>query len=308
MAEAQSHRGSNWSEEEVARIIGDYFVMLQEEMFGKSYSKTEHRRKLQPLLNDRSDGSIEFKHQNISAVLVHLNYPYIEGYKPRGNYQTLLVQGVEKHLVRHPEFFDRLADSPIVSPKKLPDIEIQSTLDLFDAPPEKIEIPQSTQPWISKIGQRIDFARRDARNRQLGELGEQFVVELEKHRLNEQGRDDLANRIEWISHTRGDGIGFDVLSFNERDDSERFIEVKTTGLGKFFPFYVSSTEVRCSQDCVDQYHLYRVFRFSKSPRAYILSGSLSETCLLQPTQYRAFVQQGSPDCKGRSKTVARAEQ
>jgi hypothetical protein len=259
-------------------------------MLGQSYNKTEHRRRLQPLLNARSDGSIEFKHQNISAVLVHLNYPYIEGYKPRGNYQALLVRGVENRLRRYPEFFDRLADSPILSPRQMPDMELRSVQDVFDAPPEKIEIPADTRPWISKKGRRIDFAGRDARNRQLGELGEQFVVELEKQRLNEHGRDDLANRIEWISQTRGDGIGFDILSFDEKDDSERFIEVKTTGLGKFFPFYVSSTEVRCSQDCVDQYYLYRVFRFARSPRAYVLSGSLSDTCSLQPTQYRAFIQ------------------
>jgi hypothetical protein len=42
-------------------------------------------------------------------------------------------------------------------------------------------------------------------------------------------------------------LGFDVLSFNEQDDSERLVEVKTTGLGKYFPFYVSACEVRCSE-------------------------------------------------------------
>ena len=58
--------------------------------------------------------------------------------------------------------------------------------------------------------------------------------------------------------TCGDGVGFDVLSFDEADDSERFIEVKTTGLGKHFPFYVTANEVRCSEDCPDRFRLYRV--------------------------------------------------
>ena len=43
------------------------------------------------------------------------------------------------------------------------------------------------------------------------------------------------------------------------DDSERMLEVKATGLGKFFPFYVTANEVRCSDDIPEQYHLFRVF-------------------------------------------------
>ena len=47
-------------------------------------------------------------------------------------------------------------------------------------------------------------------------------------------------RVEWARRDIGDGLGFDVLSFDDADDSERCIEVKTTGLGKFFPFYVTA--------------------------------------------------------------------
>ena len=35
-------------------------------------------------LDGRSKGSIEFKHQNVSAVLVDMGLPYIDGYKPPG--------------------------------------------------------------------------------------------------------------------------------------------------------------------------------------------------------------------------------
>ena len=72
-------------------------------------------------------------------------------------------------------------------------------------------------------------------NRLLGQLGEKFTVEIERKRLLECGRDDLAATVEWVAMTCGDGVGFDVLSFHEADDSERFIEVKTTGLGKRLP-------------------------------------------------------------------------
>jgi hypothetical protein len=56
------------------------------------------------------------------------------------------------------------------------------------------------------------------------------VAELERRRLREAGRDDLADRVEWVAETCGDGIGFDVLSFSETDGAEKFVEVKTTGL------------------------------------------------------------------------------
>ena len=94
--------------------------------------------------------------------------------------------------------------------------------------------------------------------------------------------------MEWIAETRGDGPGFDVRSFN-LDASDRLIEVKATGLGKYFPFYVTANEVRCSEYHADAYHLYRVFKFSRSPGVYVLAGALSQTCRLEAVQYRASI-------------------
>jgi Protein NO VEIN, C-terminal len=70
----------------------------------------------------------------------------------------------------------------------------------------------------------------------------------------------------------GDGVGFVILSFDENDGAERFIEVQTTGLGKHFPIYVTANEVRCSEDCPEQFRLYRVFDFSRDPRVYVVGG------------------------------------
>jgi hypothetical protein len=38
-----------------------------------------------------------------------------------------------------------------------------------------------------------------------------------------------------VSTTVGDGLGYDVRSFDEADGSELFVEVKTTGQGKVRP-------------------------------------------------------------------------
>lgn len=279
----------DWTETEVAHIVSDYFEMLESELVGKAYSKTEHRKALAPNLAGRSDGAIEFKHQNISAVLTHLGLPYIEGYKPRGNYQALLATEVENFLDTRPSFLAQLAHAPALNPENIP----ETTIDLgkvIEEPPEQMASPsEQRKPWLSRKGQRIDFALKDAQNRHLAKLGEQFVVVLEQHRLHGVGRDDLVAKVQWVAQTIGDGLGFDVLSFDDADDSERMIEVKTTGLGKFFPFYVTDNEVRCSEDLTEQFQLFRVFDFSRLPRAYILTGSLRATCQLQPVQYRATV-------------------
>ncbi len=76
-----------WSENEIELIVEDYLNMLAAEVSGRSYSKTEHRQNLLARLINRSKGSIERKHQNISAILVEMGVPYIDGYKPLRNYQ-----------------------------------------------------------------------------------------------------------------------------------------------------------------------------------------------------------------------------
>ena len=126
-------------------------------------------------------------------------------------------------------------------------------------------------------------------NRHLGQLGEKFAVEVEKRRLMGYGRDDLAAKVEWVAMTCGDGVGFDVLSFDEADDSEWWIEVKTTGLGKHFPFYLTETEVRCADEATIRYSLYRVFEFTRSPRVFTIPGPLRDKLRLEPVQYRAGI-------------------
>src|SRR4051812_29046160 len=61
----------NWTNDELDLIVADYFAMLNYEAAGYPYSKAQHNRSLQRHV-DRTEGSIEFKHQNISAVLFKL--------------------------------------------------------------------------------------------------------------------------------------------------------------------------------------------------------------------------------------------
>jgi hypothetical protein len=280
----------DWSEQEVRLIVADYFAMLEAELLNQPYNKAEHRKALAPQLQERTKGSIEFKHQNVSGVLVNLALPYIEGYKPRSNYQGILATEVEGFLDQHPGFLDRLAGAPKLNPSQGKQLSAPDLEQIIEEPPKKTVAPATTgKPWLSRKTRKIDFAERDAKNRQLARLGEQFVCDLERYRLKAAGRDDLAQRVVWASQDIGDGLGFDILSYDDADDTERMLEVKTTGLGKFFPFYVTANEVRCSEDIPNQFQLFRVFDFGREPRLYILHGSLRELCKLDPVLYRAVI-------------------
>ena len=99
---------NGWDWLECEACVADYFDMLSKDLLNQSYSKTAHRKLLAEKLNNRSNGSIEFKHQNISAIVVEMGFPYIPGYKPRFNYQSQLREVVLAHIAANQDSVDSL--------------------------------------------------------------------------------------------------------------------------------------------------------------------------------------------------------
>ena len=61
----------------------------------------------------------------------------IDGYKPARNYQkAILPQAIEDYLIRHPEFFDSLADGAILNPTQAPHLGDQPVGAIFEARPD----------------------------------------------------------------------------------------------------------------------------------------------------------------------------
>ncbi len=273
----------DWSREEVEAIVADYLHMLVLELAGQNYNKTEHRRRLQLRLTQRSNGSIEFKHGNISAVMVNLGVPYIRGYQPRGNYQALLETVVEEQLRLKP-MLDQTALAAVQQPAIAP---VQTDFDkvLTDAPTKQHRAADTAAtPYFKPV--KHDYLEREAQNQSLGLAGEQFTMNYEHWRLMQAGQRMLADRIEHVSKTQGDGLGYDILSF-DANGRERFIEVKTTSFGRETPFFVTNGELKRSNAAKDQFHLYRLFEFRKAPRLFDLQGAIGQHCLLDPVTYRA---------------------
>ncbi len=261
--------------------------MLEKEINGETYNKTEYRKKIITKLSNRSEGSIELKHQNISAVLIELGYPYIDGYKPRKNYQKMLYDMIVDYINDNRDIANRLskyAEDPV-------DDEVYDG----DNIQYKVDPPELTDDIMDKendkkkfTGRKANYIKKEYENSRLGKAGEKFILEIEKNKLKNADRNDLAEKVEWTSDVKGDGTGYDILSY-DTNGNEIYIEVKTTKLGKYSKFYISSNEIEFSKLNPENYYLYRVFNFRKDKKYYILEGSLSKERLhINPILYEAF--------------------
>ncbi|WP_339799576.1 DUF3883 domain-containing protein [uncultured Marinobacter sp.] len=276
-------KGDHWSEQEIILTVADYMRMLSLELAGQPYNKTAHRRELLNLLNGRTNGAVELKHQNISAVLRDLNCLWIAGYKPRSNYQEALAIHVEDWINTHPEF-DRVSQSAVEQPAFVPsDIEFSRLVVDAPIPSKKIGDPRGAYAPVRTASKR-DYVAQEARNADLGDAGEILALSYEEYRLRSAGKPKLAERIDRVSKSQGDGLGYDILSF-EVTGKERFIEVKTTAFAKETPFYATRNEISFSEDFRDQFHLYRLFDFRNSPRLFWLQGAISKHCTMDPVSF-----------------------
>lgn len=283
--QALAPRNGGWDWLECEACVEDYFAMLNQEMKGEKYNKTQHRNRLSTLLNKRSDASIEYKHRNITAILIELDMPYITGYKPMYNYQTQLREAVLAHLASNG--FVVLEEH--ILDFNQPPVYHSNLEDAYDdkAPERAPKVSRPEREFLARIQ---NFSKREADNRSLGEAGETFVFQCETFRLEKLGRSDLAKEVEWSSKDRGDGLGYDIRSFtlgeNTQKESELFIEVKTTNRGKYQAFYVSENELEFSRKFAENFALYRVYEMRKQARYFQLNGAIDKHVNLEPTTYR----------------------
>jgi hypothetical protein len=263
---------------EVDAIVADYFDMLSEEFAGRALNKSEHRRALQTLIG-RDPGSIERKHQNISAVLERLGMPFIRGYKPLAHFQNSLLDAVERYLTAKGQ--------PILQFTTAAPERVAEAPTLWVGPPPLVSPKEQDEPErLRQLVRKFDPAERDALNRKLGKQGEELVFMHEQWRLRSADRAELAQKVEWTSEVRGDGAGYDIRSF-ELDGSERLIEVKTTNGPAKTPFFLSENERAFSDERPEAFRLLRLYSFAETPKAFELRSPLSERLALNPASYRA---------------------
>lgn len=183
-----------WTDEENDLIVADYFVMLADDIAGRRYSKAEHRRALLPLLNERSEGSVEFRHQNISAALKGLGEDWIPGYKPAFNFQMTLVDAVARWLNLHPDWLGRL-------PGMRPATGMREAAQIWICPPPTLsnEPPPQELDQMLHIARKFDVAGRDERNRALGRAGRgQCPIPIDTEPLRSSSETDRATLLSLV--------------------------------------------------------------------------------------------------------------
>lgn len=270
-----------WSDAENDLVVADYFAMLADEAAGRISNKAARRRTLLALLQDRSEGAIEFKRQNISAILKSLGEAWIFGYKPAFNFQASLVDAVARWLALNPAWTGR---EPAW--KRRSGSGQDAALPV--GPPPTL----SNQPPPEELGQMLDIARRadvagrDEANRTLGRAGEERALRHERAILRRHGREDLARRVRWVSEEDGDGAGYDIASFDP-DGRSRLIEVKTTNGWERTPFFISRNEVKVAGERSGEWRLLRLWDFSREPRAFELHPPLDAHVRLTALTFQA---------------------
>jgi hypothetical protein len=169
--------------------------------------------------------------------------------------------------------------------------------DVLKQKPAKVDTTTSMTSSVSLKKKDVDFTARiinhqikNAENKRLGDLGELWVVEQERLRLINSGRSDLSLKVEHIAMSKGDGAGYDILSFDEQGN-ELLIEVKTTKGGLKSNFYITRNELERSMIEESKYRLYRVYDFDiekQMGKIHIFKGSLTSLCQV-PTQYQVYI-------------------
>ena len=269
--------GSDWSSIELDLIVADYFAMLKEEQAGQTVRKTDHRRALKTHIQ-RTDGSIEFKHQNISAVLTQLGLPRIRGYVPAWNFQGAIVDAIGRYLE---------LDSDPVPLKASRSFGFADTPSLFEStPPAPLSISPTAKTAFERVARKFDPALRDQLNRALGLAGEELIYEREKQLLIDADRKDLARKVRWVSREDGDGAGYDIRSY-DMAGAERWIEVKTTRGGSTTPFYLTRNENEVAKERPEAFRLYRLHDFSQKPGLFTLTPPLEALLQLEALTFRA---------------------
>lgn len=263
----------DWTEAEIRAIVDDYLAMLAAESAGQPYSKAQHNRALQAKMNNsRTQGSIEYKHQNISAVMIRLGMPYIRGYKPARNYQGALAQEVQRRMEADPPIFACLHPAAITPPAR-------QTLR-----PQQEDL---RSPSEGRRGRHVDYGLLQEESRRRGALGEELVLAYEQERLRQADCPHLAGKVRWAAREDGDGLGYAILSC-DADGSIRHIEVKATAYGPETPFYLSSAELDFARRHQDSYMLYRVFDVLGSPEFYVIGGNVEDKLELTAVTFRAW--------------------
>ena len=150
-------------------------------------------------------------------------------------------------------------------------------------------LKQYEQP--SKVSNQLNFAKvvkkgkRDyitqyIKDFEIGEAGESLVYKYECNIIEaakKKGQIGEDIFVKWVSRD-DDSAGYDILSYDLKTKTTKYIEVKSTSGGKNTPFYISENELNFSKRKSDKYYIYRIYGLKNKDNSligfYIINGDL----------------------------------
>lgn len=280
-------RGKSWTVDEVNLVVDEYFRLYEAVWSGRHQSKSQVYRDLSNRLGIRTEKSVAYKMANINAVMIRLGWPALPGIGQMQNIQKSLGPAVESALMNRQEFLDPIASEVVNEPDRYGPVDL--VFDQSASFSSKLNVETSV---LERSPVKRDYLELEARNRTLGLAGEKSVVHFERTRLKLAGRDDLARKVRHTSVVDGDGLGYDISSY-DISGNPRLLEVKTTRGGRNVPFFVSRRELDVSLERPEHYVLVRLFDFPrqqarKKTPFFEATGAISEKFILEPDTYRAI--------------------
>ena len=147
--------------------------------------------------------------------------------------------------------------------------------------PNNLTFPEETDKSKRK-GIKRDYLQQQKTQLENGLEGEKFVLEIEKQRLLSHENVKLREKVEEIKHVSqvdGDGLGYDILSYDMIDDciKEIYIEVKSTKNNINTPFFMSPNEMEFAREKTVQFRIYRLYKGESGKLDYyIINNPLKE--------------------------------
>lgn len=163
-------------------------------------------------------------------------------------------------------------------------------------------IPPNTLQWVDKPedgpddlpdrkrsfkGVDPDYEALAREQKELGDAGEELVLQWEIEFLKQHGLHDKLDQVKVVK----DGEGYDVRSF-DKNGNDKFIEVKTTTGEKKSRFFLTENELAFMRLNKGKYCIYRVFLYDEefnSGKCFSITGDVESQLLMKPTQYRVAV-------------------
>ena len=205
--------------------------------------------------------------------LLKLHESRLENESYRDKNHNVLTQDFIYAVVQH---LNELEIQNISEPKIIKEKEVIAS--------ELTTKTENTPNFTPRITNHI---QNNAENKRIGDLGEIWVLKQEKEFLEKNGKRNLADKVLHSAKNKGDGLGYDILSYHLNGE-KKYIEVKTTKGKKNSTFFVSRNELERSKIEKDNYFLYRVYEYNEETekgKIMKVKGDLTKICEV-PVNYK----------------------